>query len=209
MFAFCSPSAPCRRRGLTLFELTTVLAVVFVLALLAFISSRSLVERTRVSRVREEHRLLARALQNYNVDYAEFPDRQAGLNVLLRPTAYLGELPHDPFQDDAGTYVYLRISGSEGGCVLISPGPDGDFDLPAELWALADTRQVDAARLPAGLRMAGSAGSLARLAPEPSSPSGGTAPVTEAQLAVLRTYIRLAQYDPDKGPDGDIVTFLH
>jgi hypothetical protein len=32
--------------------------------------------------------------------------------------------------------------------------------------------------------------------------------MTEAQLAILSTYIKLGQYDPEKGDDGDIITVL-
>lgn len=199
------PPGPARHRGLTLFELTTVLTVVFILALMAFYSSRALVERTKVGRVREEHRLLARALQNYNVDYADFPDSTIGLEVLVRPTAYMGSVPQDPFQPGGGTYVYLRCKAVEGGCVLISPGPDGDFDLPTELWSLADTSHIAASQLPPGARFTDR--SMASFAGT-TGPAPAPKPVSEAQLAVLRTYMRLAQYDPEKGPDGDIITFV-
>ena len=191
---------------MTLFELTTVMVVIFILGLLAFFSSRALVERTKVSRVREEHRLLARALQNYNVDYSDYPDSTRGLQVLLRPTAYLGGVPQDPFQPDGGGYIYLRCKAAEGGCVLISPGPDGDFDLPTELWQLADTSHIAPSQLPPGAALA-SRSMAAFAGKDPIPPSAR--PASEAQLAVLRTYIRLAQYDAEKGQDGDIITFLH
>lgn len=193
-----------RSKGMTLFELAVVVLISVVLIGLALLSTRSLVTRTKVSRVKEEHRALSRALQNYIMDYSFMPAPDQGLGVLTRPTAYFGKLPSDPFQQGQGTYLYLGPQSNEVAAVLISPGPDGDFDLPPELWRFAARKGVNSDLIPwkpSRLNeMTGMAWN-AKAAPP-------TYAMDKSDEAILSTYFRLGQYDPEKGEDGDIITMI-
>jgi type II secretory pathway pseudopilin PulG len=113
----------------SLFELMVVLAVAGILTLLFIYSARYLMVTTRVSRVKEEHRVLKRALENYEADYGQFPQSAPGLHALDGPIAYLVRIPADPFsQGEAEEYVYMRTEENRHRWVIISRGPDGDSD---------------------------------------------------------------------------------
>lgn len=208
-------------RAMTLFELAVVMTIAIVLVGLAVFSTGSLVMRTKVSKVQEEHRVVARALQNYQLDYADFPGVRQGLASLVRPTAYLASLPDDPFQDNGGTYLYLQPQLHDTGAFLISPGPDGDFDLPPELWAFTNHQDIAADLIPAPVMASLSMKEDGRLGPLaggylPGVPQAGegnqssSPPVlmNATERAILSTYLRLGAYHPDKGNDGDIITSL-
>jgi len=93
-------------------------------------SSRYLMVSTQVSRVKEEHRILTRALQNYQADYGTFPDNKNGLHALYGPIAYIVRVPKDPFsQGEPQEYLYIASPGGGYRWLLISDGPDGDCDL--------------------------------------------------------------------------------
>ena len=114
---------------MSLFELMVVLAVAGILTLLFVYSARYLMVTTRVSRVKEEHRVLKRALENYEADYGQFPQSAPGLHALDGPIAYLVRIPADPFgQGEDQEYVYLRTEENRHRWLIISRGPDGDSD---------------------------------------------------------------------------------
>lgn len=46
--------------------------------------------------------------------------------LLTTPTAYLDALPADPFLPAGATFSYYA---DQGGWILLSPGPDGDYDI--------------------------------------------------------------------------------
>ena len=117
------------RRGFVLIELVVVVTIIALLAVGAWVSSRYLVVTSKVARVKEEEKTLMRALSNYEIDYSTLPDDEIGLNALNAPTAYLASLPRDPFAPDRGTYRYIANPFSEFRYILISPGPDGEYDL--------------------------------------------------------------------------------
>lgn len=118
-------------RGLSFFELLVVLVVIFVLVILLLFSFSHLIISTKITRVKEEHNVLARGLANYHMDYSSFPPTAIGLAALTAPTAYLGSIPIDPFAlpGGRGHYFYLREPNSEIAFIIISMGPDGDNDL--------------------------------------------------------------------------------
>lgn len=190
---------------MTLFELAVVLVISFILIGLALFSVQGLLARTKVSRVREDHRAVSRALQNYLLDYSSLPPAKNGLATLTRPTAYLGAVPRDPFQARNGGYLYLAPDSHEIAAVIISPGPDGDFDLPEELWRFASTKDIDKNLLP--VRQS-KMNSFASPGAELAFPQFRSSGITEAEAAILSTYLRLGRYDSLKGEDGDIVTVI-
>ncbi|MCB2154647.1 type II secretion system protein GspG [bacterium] len=120
--------------GLTFNELMIVISVAAVLAALAIFSTGTLVMRTKYSRVQEDHRVLTRALENYMMDYSNLPDSTGGLDSLERPTAYMAQIPGDPFhRGEKANYQYMRLDIPGIAFVLVSTGPDGDYDIPNEL----------------------------------------------------------------------------
>lgn len=191
-----------QRRGMTLFELSVVVIIAVVLASLAVLSTQSLLVRTKVSRVQQDQRAIARAIQNYIMDYSALPAPSQGLDSLTQPTAYLGAVPRDPFQRE-GTYLYLNPGSREFASIIISPGPDGKFDVPPELLRFASIHTIDSRRpgLPIAMKAYPGAGNEHMEEQQPAT-------MTEAEAAILSTYLRLGQYDPAKGTDGDIITIV-
>lgn len=187
-----------RHRGITVFELVVVMMVAILLAALCFVSTRTVVLRTKFSRVKEEHRMLAHALSKYQLDYSALPSSAQGLDVLASSqNAQWGRLPRDPFRTNDGGYVYIYTGNPDTGYLLISPGPDGDYDLPAELLALLPAARAE---------------QVAPLSQETPIVVGGSTSVPEgtALVDLIREYVTHGQYDParKKTEDGDIVTLV-
>ncbi|MBN1476979.1 hypothetical protein JXA47_09510 [Candidatus Sumerlaeota bacterium] len=174
------------RRGVTFFEITVVFIVVAVLAAIIFLSTRRLMVDTQVTRVREEHRIITRALHNYFVDNYDFPDETQGLIALSEPVTYLASIPRDIFagkEESGERYVYH--TWRQGGLMmwlLISRGPDGDLDFDERFNWPSDEGAVVVAL----------------------SNSGVPTPHHES----LRSTVLLLSYDPTNGLDssGDIIT---
>jgi type II secretory pathway pseudopilin PulG len=117
--------------AVSLFELMVVLVVGAILTVFFIYSAQYLTVSTRVSRVEHEHRVLSRALQNYEADYSTFPDMKAGLHALYGPIAYMVRIPPDPFSGRSEReYAYVSFpGGSKIRWILISLGPDHDSDV--------------------------------------------------------------------------------
>ncbi|MCX7000069.1 MAG: hypothetical protein NT106_07225 [Candidatus Sumerlaeota bacterium] len=116
--------------------------------------------RSRVSRARADHRSLATALEAYYVDnnsYVSWATGDQGVNnflpagsaararptfrrpsaggprTLTTPLAYITQLYPDPFAPDNGAVDSYYCDG--GGWILLSAGPDGDYDIdPQKLY---------------------------------------------------------------------------
>ncbi len=172
-------------RGLSLFEMLVVLSVMFVLVIAVMLSYPHLVISTKISRVKEEHTSLVRALTNYHVDYDRYPPTHMGLSALSAPTAYLGAVPIDPFTspEERKAYFYLEEPINDLSFILISNGPDGDNDL---FKAFEQSTQMTASTLQSST------------APSPQPPTFDT---------ILRTYLEKKIYDPTNGlsSDGDLI----
>lgn len=195
------------RRAASLFEILMVAGIALILAAIGVISVRSLVIRTKVSRVMEEHRLISRAIQNYSLDRGEVPTE---LTSLTQPTAYLGTVPFDPFQKVPVTYLYIPSPALNMPSILISPGPNGLYDLPAELWPYVTSKVPYALIPPQAL-------SLSMLHASMSAPEGENEPaaereqrrMSETDRAILSLYLNSFQYNPARGDQGDIITLVH
>jgi len=171
--------------GITLFEMMIVMTVTMILSLIFIYSTNHIVVRTKMERVKEEQRVLSRALQNYRMDYNDYPMQMTALNA---PTAYLSCLPRDPFlpHSTLPTYEYHYKPSDEYDYIIISAGPDGDLDLDQMLDKV-----------------------------QSSSTSSGDSAVSvrtrdELLKNILPFYLATKVYDPTNGTvsDGDIITFM-
>jgi len=198
---------------MTLFELSVVVVIAAILGGIAFLSSRTLVSRTKASRVLQEQRAVSRALQNYMMDYSALPPASTGLVALTQPTVYLPSVPSDPFQPAATPYLYLATESRDVAALIVSPGPDGRFDLPPELWRFASVPEAEPVAVNLKPGPADAIIRFARIRRESRSAKGALAseepvPMTEAEAAILATYLRLGRYDAATGGAGDIVTVI-
>lgn len=180
-----TPLASRNLRGLTLNEMLIVLAVFSILAIIFMFSSQTAMVKTRISRVTQEHRLIARALQTYEADTLQVPPMIDGAYRLRAPINYLSRTPHDPFRmltgDDAEYQYFSHVTQKEK-WVLVSAGPDGDSDFQTVLESLASKE---------GPLRADSDGQLVSLSEED-----------------FRRLCNSLSYDPTNGSvsDGDVIT---
>lgn len=175
-----------RRRGLTLQEMLVVVAVFAILATIFIFSSRQVLIKTRHSKVKQDQRLLAIALDYYKGDRSVLPTDEEGLKRLRG--AYISELPQDPFGRRPDTdYRYRAFPEGDAGdsfWILLSPGPDGDIDF--ELFFSDDDDEYDTTS---------------------SDGAVSVRPGEGASRAELIALITARQYDPTNGvdSDGDII----
>lgn len=190
-------------KAVTLFELILVIVVAALLAVLLVISTNFLIVRTKISRVKEEQRVLVRALQNYQMDYSNLPGESVGLKALVAPTAYLASVPQDPFQTrgPAKQYFYFSPDGTGRTYAVVSAGPDGKLDVLPFL-NNARVHQASTGAPPAGPSTA-SAGSTGQ-------PSGKHPATVSLGEGWFDDYLAHYTYDPTNGTvsAGDIVTVI-
>jgi len=108
-----------------------VLAVFLILALIFFMSSNHAMVKTKISRVLQEEKELASALQVYQNDYMDVPTQAQGWNRLVSAGSYMSAIPNDPFnQIGSGPHLYIYISDLSAAhrCLVVSVGPDGRSD---------------------------------------------------------------------------------
>lgn len=148
-------------RGFTLIELLIVVAIIAILAAIAVPNFLEAQTRSKVSRVRSDHRSLATAIETYYVDNNEYPafvtntdvanvvDRGqyanaptnvgvtfrakhlTALSTLTTPIAYITSYFPDPFADTKG--ITFRYYTDSRGWILGSFGPDVDESTGGDL----------------------------------------------------------------------------
>ncbi|MCC7391585.1 prepilin-type N-terminal cleavage/methylation domain-containing protein [Candidatus Sumerlaeota bacterium] len=80
-----------KKRGFTLIELLIVVAIIAILAAIAVPNFLEAQTRSKVARVRSDHRSLATAVESYYVDNNEYPAMTgADLSLATAPTADMG-----------------------------------------------------------------------------------------------------------------------
>lgn len=187
---------------MTVFELTIVLLIGLIIVGVGWMMTRPAVTQTKLSRVREDHRALARALSNYQIDYASKPQ---DLATLRSHDSYLGSTPLDPFQRNRGGYVYVPSLYPDMPALLISAGPDGDFDLPPELLRIADITMASPDMFPPSR---GTNGSSAMSDSSGQAAEAGSLS-QEAALGIISAYLYLGSFNAERGNDGDVITIVH
>jgi len=115
-------------KGFTLIELLIVVAIIAILAAIAVPNFLEAQTRSKVSRVKEDMRSLATAIESYAIDNNHYPVKIDGdkypegyvkyrLTGLTTPIAYITSLPGDPFSNmniggggregDEPSFIYL------------------------------------------------------------------------------------------------------
>lgn len=140
--------------------MSPVLPVLAAIAVPNFLEAKV---RSKVSRVRSDQRTFATALESYFVDNNAYPVwttkesdyvTPKGLSdkgvpsfatykgpvpgsamTLTTPIAYITSLYPDPFAPAGATFGYYSVKKDDAaGWILISPGPDGKYDLDWKLY---------------------------------------------------------------------------
>lgn len=127
MPAIWGPERLGRRRhqaAFTLIELLVVVAIIAILASIAVVNYLEAQTRSKVSAVRNDHRILATALTAYHVDNGQFPEDYAetapnggfGQGRLTSPVAYISAIPLDVFggyiDDTSGKRIVTYTLGT-------------------------------------------------------------------------------------------------
>ena len=114
--------------GFTLIELLIVVAIIAILAAIAVPNFLEAQTRAKITRVKNDHRAIASAMEAYYVDHNDYPERSdesifsegregwGGLIRLTTPVAYVTAISLDPFGSEksgqamAGPLTYEMIS---------------------------------------------------------------------------------------------------
>lgn len=122
-----------RSRGFTLIEIMVVVVILAILAAAVVPRIMDRPDEARITKARQDIRVLESALELYRLDNFNYPSTQQGLEALVQqpsgdPPArnwksggYIKSLPKDPWGND---YQYLS-PGTRGEIDIYSLGSDG------------------------------------------------------------------------------------
>jgi prepilin-type N-terminal cleavage/methylation domain-containing protein len=125
------------RGGFTLIELLIVVGIIAILAAIAVPNFLEAQTRSKISRVHNDLRVLATALEAYHVEWQTYPgDYDVGMSQMTTPVAYLTSFPVNPFREPTSVNpnrIYEMGTGHDG------PYPLNAFptEYPNDWWALA------------------------------------------------------------------------
>lgn len=96
-----------------------------------------------LSDARRDQRACATALEAHFVDFNQYPapgpDSAVPL-ILTTPVGYISRLASDPFASAQNATYRYYVSANPPAWILVSPGPDGDFDITPEIFQDAARR---------------------------------------------------------------------
>jgi general secretion pathway protein G len=123
-----------RQGGFTLIEIMVVVVILGILASIVVPRIMSEPDKARVTKARQDIRVLESALNLYKLDNYAYPSTQQGLDALVhqpagdppaknwKPGGYVQQLPKDPW---GNPYQYLQPGAKGGDFDLFSFGADG------------------------------------------------------------------------------------
>jgi prepilin-type N-terminal cleavage/methylation domain-containing protein len=146
------------QKGFTIIELLVVVIIIAILVAIALPNFLEAQIRAKIARARSEGRTIATAVAAYVADYSSQPDSNPGwttrldrMKMFTTPIAYLTKVPEDVFTrkiaDEWRPYAlwgpsFLRgvrergqarlppeLQNAGDATLLLSRGPDGDFEL--------------------------------------------------------------------------------
>jgi type II secretion system protein G len=142
-------------QAFTLIELLIVVLIIAILAAIAIPNFMEFQTRAKVSRVKNDQRMVATAMEAYCVDEGTYvgsrfswtpPSTYRGYNALTSPIAYMTTIPTDPFgvskvlSGEAYLACYELGSGKEGHHCSYSSGAGTDIwrdRYPNDCWLLS------------------------------------------------------------------------
>ncbi len=143
-----------RGKGFTLIELLIVVAIIAILAAIAIPNFLEAQIRAKCSRVRNDERSLAVALEAYYTDWNSYTDldkgdranNPRGWKQLTTPIAYITSIPLDPFGDarNLGASAARVDPCYELGTGAVGEGPSGLSNTPGQLRA-SDSFEISCA----------------------------------------------------------------
>jgi general secretion pathway protein G len=122
-----------RQGGFTLIEIMVVVVILGILAAIVVPNIMDAPDKARVTKAKQDLRVLESALELYKLDNFNYPSSQQGLEALVAPPSgdppapnwkqggYIKSLPKDPW---GNPYQYL-YPGTHGELDLFSFGADG------------------------------------------------------------------------------------
>lgn len=138
------------RRAVTILDLMTSVALLGVIGSIGTVAYTEAEVRTNAAVARNDLRVIAVAMESYQIDHAMYPPNVTNFMGLLTPIRYLnGFFPPDPFTSSSGYFIFnlspwdevaveavseafpgqpSRQSGLfRHSYVMLSTGPDGRF----------------------------------------------------------------------------------
>lgn len=142
-----------RNRASSLMEVMLVLAILVVIAAVFSMASHELIVRAKTAKTKDDHRLLANALQSYRWDHPDFPSTDQGMEPLVA-THLRDTLPRDPFAPQSMPYLFVRrpladsedeLSGDNGevNFIIASVGPNGKSDIMNFLYPPKEPEKIN------------------------------------------------------------------
>jgi prepilin-type N-terminal cleavage/methylation domain-containing protein len=126
------------RAAFTLIELLIVVAIIAILAAIAVPNFLEAQVRAKVSRAKNDMRVMAGALEQYHADNNGYPDVFTRMMAITTPVQYLSQVPRDIFRIQQATgpgfgrQRYYRYGAMPldhpSRYALASNGPDTDID---------------------------------------------------------------------------------
>lgn len=111
-----------KKGGFTLIELLVVLGIIAMLAGLAVPSYYNSMDKAKETALKEDLRVLRKAIDDYFSDNDKYPD---DIQDLVSAKCVKG-IPKDPITDSSGTWVIIRSDDSENpGIIDVKSGAPG------------------------------------------------------------------------------------
>jgi general secretion pathway protein G len=126
-----------RQRGFTIIELLIVVAIIGIIAVLAFPNLVAAIQRSRQSRSVADIRMISQGVEAYQTDHSSYPVVDNGtvselaehLEIYIRSFNDLDGWGEPVFYESDGTnYTVISFGGNRASNLPYVDGPTGNFD---------------------------------------------------------------------------------